>query len=384
MKRHWYAFGIVLALLVLGGAWFLTTHERVMTKVWTGPSAAARANPYLAAMRFTERLGMTASATAANRPFEGLAPRAALLLPERRNALSAQQVRTLEQWIRSGGHAIVEPEPERELDRVLDHFGVRRTAPKRAPESATTPVLLPGMSDPIVVSQAAAPLLAFERHAPDILIAADHGTTLASMPLGAGRLTIVAGMAQRFQNRTIGKNDNAELLHRILTFAPGATGLVVMRLPQALPLWGWLRDHALPTLSATLILLLLGLARVLPRFGPVQTDAPAERRRLREHILAAGRFRWSHGGRDGLLVAARDVAARQTELVHPRLAQLPPSSRWRELAARTGLQADAIENAFTAEARSAREFVHIVGTLASIHARLGRTPGPRPATPRST
>lgn len=316
MKHRWYAIGIALAALLLGGAWFLTQYEQVTTKVWIGPTAAARTNPYLAAMRFTEKLGMRSTLVTANRNLAELSPRGALMLPNRRTGLTPDRLRTLERWIHNGGHAIVEPEQVRELDPLLERFGIKREEPASATRELKQTIELPGASDPLVVSRSVAPRLRFGKQSPDIVAEDDTGTSLASLAIGAGRLTIVTGMPQRFHNRTIGQNDNAELLRQILGYTPTAREFIVLRIPQALPLWGWLAEHALPTLAAVGVLLLLGLLRALPRFGPIQPEPAVPRRQLREHILAAGRFRWTHGGREGLLSAARDIATREIALMH--------------------------------------------------------------------
>jgi hypothetical protein len=189
-------------------------------------------------------------------------------------------------------------------------------------------------------------------------------------------------MPHRFHNRTIGQYDNAELFRTILALTPAARELIVVQIPQALPLWGWLAEHALPTLAAATLLLLLGLMRALPRFGPIKPHTETTRRQLREHLLAAGRFRWTHGGREGLLAAAREIANRQIALMHPRLAQMPTPKRWVELGRRTGVNAESIARAFEGEVRGTRDFVQTIDTLASIHASIGARTESHPAPSR--
>jgi len=380
MKRALQAAALFAVLILLGGAWFLSTHEYVDTKEWTGPTPAARANPYLAAMRFAERLGFRTSLAYGAGRLDAPPPGAALLLPAGRGGLSPLRARALDRWLQSGGHAIVEPEPAGEIDAVLDQYGIKRTPSARPAAGAKTEVELPGADAPIVVARRYAPILGFERNAPDISSTDEAGPWLASLPVGAGRLTVVSGL-NRFDNRSIGSHDHAQLLRRVLAFQPTARELVVVRVPSELPLWGWLRDHALPTLTAAAVLTLLWLARILRRFGPIRPEAAQQRRQLREHLLATGRFRWTHDGRTGLLNAAREVCQRHVATRHPRLARMSAERRWPELAARTGLDATAIAAAFGGEARGARDFVHIVGTLASIHASIGRPLEPNTKRP---
>lgn len=92
MKRTVLIVGMCLAIAVLGGAWFLSTHERVEERVWVGPSPAARANPYLAAMRFLERFGMKPTLVTGLGTLSELPPGTALWLPAGRAGLSPSQL----------------------------------------------------------------------------------------------------------------------------------------------------------------------------------------------------------------------------------------------------------------------------------------------------
>jgi hypothetical protein len=173
---------------------------------------------------------------------------------------------------------------------------------------------------------------------------------------------------QRFDNWHIGSHDHAELLRRTLALAPGDRLLVVRA--GGLPLWGWLVEHGSQVMIAAAILLALALWRILPRFGPILPSPEPARRQLLEHLRAAGRFRWARGAREELLSAARDQLQRHIALAAPRLAHLPPSSRYSELSAQLGTDPETVAVAFQAAPRNVRELVHITATLASIHAGL--------------
>src|SRR5262249_1781152 len=56
--KSWLPPFALLALCAAGVAWFLSTHERVPSREWVGPSAEARRNLYLAAGRFATRMGL--------------------------------------------------------------------------------------------------------------------------------------------------------------------------------------------------------------------------------------------------------------------------------------------------------------------------------------
>jgi hypothetical protein len=370
LKRTALIAGICLATAVLGGAWFLSTYERVETRVWVGPSPTARANPDLAAMRFLERLGMTPSLAPGLGTLNELPSGTALWLPAGRAGLSPGELRELQAWIQNGGHAIVEPEPARSQDLLLDKYGIARVDAPREQSEPTVRVHLPGANAPIVVSRVPGPVLMSQRLQPDAFASDVQAPWLVSFPIGAGRLTAVSGM-RRFYNRSIGSHDNAELLRQVVALAPAVRHLLIVRMPSDLPLWGWLREHALPSLAAAAVWLLLWLVRTTPRFGPMHTAGAPQRRRLLEHIRATGRFRWAQGGRVALLDAARQVCHRHIAALLPRLAQLPEQQRYRELATRVGSDETSIATAFRGHPRTTRDFVHRVATLASIHARTG-------------
>lgn len=370
MKRMVLIASLCLALALLGGAWFLSTYERVDARVWVGPSPAARANPYLAAMRFLERVGIEPSLATGLEALGKLPSDAAVWLPAGRAGLSPSQLGELQAWINKGGHAIVEPEPAHSQDLLLDKYGIVRVEAQHSRAARTVAVDLPGAAAPIVVSWVAGPVLAPKRLQPDALASDPDAPWLASFAVGAGRLTAISGM-RRFHNRSIGLHDNAELLRQVVTLSPSAGRLLIVRPPGNLPLWDWLREHALPSLSAVAVLLLLLLARAAPRFGPVQTASTPQRRQLLEHIHAVGRFRWARGGRLALLDAARAVCQRQIAALLPRLAQLPDEQRHRELARQIGIDQSSIATAFHGHPHTTRDFVHMIATLASIHASMG-------------
>jgi len=56
--RSWLLPFALAALLAAGVVWFLSTHERVPSREWVGPSAEARRGMYLAAGRFATRMGL--------------------------------------------------------------------------------------------------------------------------------------------------------------------------------------------------------------------------------------------------------------------------------------------------------------------------------------
>ncbi|MCC6533741.1 MAG: hypothetical protein IT531_14430 [Burkholderiales bacterium] len=369
MKRVLAAGALLVALAAVAAAWFVTTHERVQTKVWVGPSRAASMNPYLAAMRFMERIGL--GTQIADRPaqLDRLPPGATLILPARRVAFTRDRLQAVHAWIERGGHAIIEPEPSRERDVLLESFGIGRRDVRRHKPGQTLNARLTARHEVVVVAQTFGPTLDLAGVSADIVAMDSAGPWLVSFARGSGRVTVLSGM-QRFHNRWIGSHDHAELLRQVLALSGANPRVLLVQTPRELPLWPWLREHAQPALLAAAVLLALWLAHIVPRFGPLQPAAIPERRQLLDHLRATGRFRWRHGGRSGLLAAARDVCRRHILAAQPRLAHLSAGQRDLELSRQLGAGAHAIGRAFDSEVRTTAQFVQVVGTLASIHAQL--------------
>ena len=366
MKRWIYGSLAAATLAALGTVWFLDKFERVETQVWVGPSAAARANPYLAAMRFAERLGLRARVEEQPARLQSLPARTAVVLPAARAWLSAARAQTLLRDAEQGAHLIVEPEPARSRDPLLDALGIARRTVK--PATGTLRLAWPDDARGMQVEAGGTQALDLARVQADIALADAQGVRFASLRHGAGRISVLTGL-HRLDNGHIGRHDHAELLRRLLALERSES-LLVVRAAAAPPLWEWLTEHARGVMIAAAALIALALWRVLPRFGRLLPEPHPARRELLEHLRAAGRFRWQHGTRARLLAPARELVERHIAQAAPRLAHLPRERRYAELASQLGADAGAIAHACQATPRTAREMVQMTATLASIHAGL--------------
>jgi hypothetical protein len=126
MKRTIYGSALVLLLALLAALWFFNTYEQVDSKVWTGPSPAARANHYLAAIRFMQRMRFQASTIDRPSDLDRLPSGATLIVPARRAMVTPERTQTLLRWASSGGHLIIEPEPKESRDLLLDALDIGR------------------------------------------------------------------------------------------------------------------------------------------------------------------------------------------------------------------------------------------------------------------
>ena len=373
---------LVLALAAaIGTAWFFANFERVTETVNIGYRGEARRNAFLAAERMFTRLGARAREVSSLSQLSRLPPGGTLLVAARRAALGPVELDSLLAWADAGGRLIVEAERPPLRDPLLERLHVarepyrpsRRHAKPPAPLEAATRVTIPGRDTPL----GALLLEPFRLILPATGVAwhADNavGSQLAALRRGAGTV-IVATSLDFMRNALIGKFDHAELAWSLAGAGAAKPILVLQRLQQP-SLLNWLRANAWQALIGLALLVALWLWRIVPRFGPTAPDAPPGRRRLLDHLRAAGRFHWQRGDRAALLGAAREACLARTFRAHPEVAALSGAERSARLAEIFALPAEELESAFGAEApRDALAFTRRIALLQSMHERLARRP----------
>jgi len=373
MKRPvlgWLVAGLAAAL---GAAWFFANFERVTETIHVGFHGEARRNPFLAAERLYVRLGTHARDLHALSALRRLPNGAVLLVAAPHGALGPRELDALLAWVRSGGRLIVEAERPPLPDALLERLRVQRTQKRGA---RVTLVPLAGYDKPLH----ALGLGAFSLAPPDAdvlwRIDSEAGTRLAALRHGAGSV-LVATSLDFMRNALIGELDHAELAWA-LAGRGAAHEILVLGPLEAPSLLEWLRVNAWQALAGAALLLALWLWRIVPRFGPLSPDPAPGRRRLLDHLRAAGRFHWQHGGRARLLDAAREACLARIARAHPEAAALGAAARAALLAELYGLPADPLAGALSAEPpRDALAFTRRIATMQSIHERLAHRPGDR-------
>lgn len=351
----------LLVLAALGVAWFLENFEKAPVKEHVGPSGEARLRDFLAAERFAERMGLRARELRSIVDLDALPAGGVLILPNRRQAIDAPRIARLLNWVSAGGHLVAEAEYSGVDDRLLAAVGVAREA--RAVSVK-----------PLVVEDGERRLKVLFLSRIALRTAASPrfqvGDQLVSFARGRGLVT-VATTLDFARNPSIGANDHAELLWRLLTLAP-ARSLEVFFRPERLSLWGFLAGHAWPALLAAALLLASWLWRIAPRFGPVPADAPPARRRLLDHLRASGRYLWTQGLRGRLAAAARDSALRRLSRAQPDFAVASASEKAARLAALAAVPLDDAQRFLAAGGANSAEirgpdFMRLTGIAQRIH-----------------
>ena len=401
-RRTLYILALIAtAIVALALYASLNWYTRVEYPVRVGQGDEARKNPYLALERFLQRMG--ARSEFARSPVQLTRPpdKGVLVLAGRRLAfMTPQRVREIDAWVRRGGMLVVEAETHGIDDPLLENYGIereipetmrgtpeeRREAKKRAEEKRVedraegrkgvrrhyvADIAWPGASKPLRVRLTGPGLRIAGEGEPKGLLTAMSDDRLAFVALDAGEGRVVALSSLVFlRNFDLGEYDHAEFAWRLLTNAPEQrTSMLFLRLPTP-SLWQWIREHAWPVLVAAIVLLLLWLGRIVPRFGPLEPEAPPIRRSLLEHLRAAGRFVWSRGESRPLLEAVRDRLWRSALRRRGGLSGLAHSKAEETLASLTGQSVATVRHALRGTAQNTDHFIATTGALQSLEAGL--------------
>lgn len=379
---------LVLAVAAAGYYWYRENIEWVDEEIFSGFTGEARRNELLAAQRMLERLGAEVSSQPSLLAADALptTQRSVILVTGTRRTLSRQRHQQLLAWIESGGHLIagvaipsseeLYPDDEDVTDEDIEaaYAGATERAVRQDPllqRSGTRPLRLepdpdaPAAGEPVWVDLPNAHdflLVDFFQErglapAPeaDLTVAGEYGIHLLSMPLGAGRLTLLSD-TYPFTNTGLAEFDHAAALRYLaeLDDAPAGAaagddaplaGLSVLLVhgDDMESLGEWLWRHARPVVIAALLLVLAWLLLGLQRFGPLLLNPPPHRRRISEHIRAAGEFYWRHGQGDGLYDAVRTRLLRRIEARHPSLTRLEADEQSAGIAEITNLPSAELE-----------------------------------------
>lgn len=397
-----------LGLLALGWLWFTEAFVKVPERVRVGFQGEARQNPYLAAERLLDRLGLEVRSVERLAAGESLPPAdGTLLLPGSRLGLGQELSLALAGWVERGGHLIATvPDQDGGAgagDYLLEALKIRvvrrQAAPAASPAEAEAGASAPGMEDAeeseerrekegdgeeaqpisielpageraLKVSAPAVEELVAEEVAggpsAGLRVAGRVHAFLLQYRVGAGLLTLLAS-SSFCTNGSIGEWDNAALVWRLAAWEGRSGPVTLVRGSDVPSLLLLVARHGWTVLASAGLLLLLWLWSRAWRIGPVQQLPPPVRRSIMEHVRATGWYYWRQGPRDRLFEAVagevRNRAARRT----PDWLRLTAAEQHRRIAALTGLPVEEVEQ--TMDRRAARTragFTHAVSRLERI------------------
>ena len=309
------AVAVVLAL-------FFGLFERYEQTITLPPDSKTRTNPYLAAERLVEQLGVKVVAQAELADLPRPATGAAVLWFAALSPHFKPPV-ALRGWVEEGGHLVWAWAPESDEERDLIPGYVQAVAP---PAAAT--------------------------------VLADAPPPVSRGGLGAGAVTWL-GDGDRYRNEKVVQEDSAASLWAALRREGPPREVVVIAWPTSPSLWSMLVSAAWPALISLWLLLAVWLWRSSSRLGPIREVAAPTRRSITEHIHASGLLLWRTGQADVALAASRAALQARLHTVLPATVALQGDALHRAVAAALDVPVATVKTAFTGEANDRAAFVAI-------------------------
>ncbi|HEX5362001.1 MAG TPA: DUF4350 domain-containing protein [Fluviicoccus sp.] len=369
-RSAWLGLAVAALLLLAGALLFEVVPSRSAPK-W---SEEALKNPYLAAGRLLEGYGHVVRFQPEYDSVPGQPGALILTMPS--GTVPAKDIEPLLDWVRGGNRLLIPAQylgQEGRLvrDPLLSPLGVRLHDRELDngdddEEDSVSPdrrLLSPAASGWLETNFQARYRLEDTQDKAAESWADANGVHVLVYRVGDGRV-IVVSEAGLWSNRAISYKDNAALLAHLLEGTP-ATGRISIvyggDVPGILELL-WRKAWQPLTTLAVLCLALVWFGNA--RFGPLLPSPDQPRRRLAEHLQAAGRYLWYAGRHDRLYQSVRQSLRQHAFRRHPHWRRLEDAALVAELHRHTGLDDDVIRLALTAApARDLARFLHDMRTL---------------------
>lgn len=383
--------GLLLVAIGLGGIWWLKNFDHIDTNVFKGLSGEARKDPFFALKRFLGEMHVAVeervSTSTGTAKFSGWPQRGTVILGDRRHVvMTPARVTATLAWVEAGGNLIVEAEYPRRPDPLLDAIGIGRRPQPRPPrgeprpkweEANLTEVAIPGYPRPLQVQFSPYQSLTDPGNLAQWKVENSRGMRMAHLARGAGMITVVSNFDWlgyqgtfgakdvRAQRTHIGKFDHAELLMALIRLNPNyAKGPVrLIWGDDEISLWSTLAAEAWMALAAFAALLIVWLARVVPRFGPLRPEPLPAEQRLAAHLEASGRFYWKYLAPHVVYAKLRDAFVKRLAERRPALSAMRAEQRNAELAKLADARPETVARALDGPTQTAAEFVRNVRLL---------------------
>jgi hypothetical protein len=376
----WLGAAALAAPLLL----FFACFEPVKVREGSGFGPEARANPYLAAERLLERLGYPAWNERDSLELPSPTDTVILLGPQ--PLPSNQDLASLLAWVESGGRLVATPAGATGFDAVFGHFGATVTEPEPfdvealLDAEASREVLEVPTDDGErlrVEVPAGVSLRALGEEEADGAEDEAAGELLWRFPYGEGDVLLLAGDSF-LRNDAIGRLDHAGLVASLVAGRldriadPDVVSRTVLVIRNTVPsLAHLLARHAWAALVAGGLLLVAWLRLAGSRFGPALPEPAGDRRRLLEHVEAAGAFLWYQGSGDVLLEATRRAVHVRIHRREPAWESLPRQELARRAAEAADLDPLPVERAlYGVPCGDAQELVQSIQTLETVRRSL--------------
>lgn len=427
------SLGVLAMLLAATAAWFFNHFEQRSFELRTQMSPAAERNPFLAAERFIQRLGIPVQSLEGRQfllepPDEG----GLLLVPHLGTELPESAQTALQHWVERGGHLLTRPArcgetatqgPDLSLQGRLGvhlecaYVNDAEEAAKdenqdEEDEDGDEPLStdlflrdtrsvqldLAGQGPPAKVEFQRQRLLVDKKGrayrqggGQPMGIAREGQCSGATNPfggkrgegfhvlqyrLGQGLLTLLSDL-DFLANENIDQSDHAYFLAHLTAGARRVWLLYHIESPGLLRL---LWDQAPALLLSLASLIGLWLWRLGWYSGPRFDTSTTSRRNLLEHLEAMAAFNWRNDRARRLQAASQERLDLAWRRRHPALERLRRRARCRWLGERLGLEADPVETALHTQPDQEADFIAATATLQRIAAALWKSSSPAPHT----
>lgn len=374
--------GILCAFvfLLLGGCtilWFTST-EVVDVQVQVPPSGAARSNPYYAAECYLEELQVETETTWSppTDPKQNLG--LLFFFAPKRHPLPRRDSALLK-WVKEGGHLVVVaryPEIGESYveDPLTEPFGIQAREGAAITGPSGYPSFTSSGEDQLELIFPSPYWLAESGGVQDDEDARrwefSSGGQLRAVGYQRGKgLVTILSEATIWETSSLRDADHAQFLHQVARLrtdptAPPPKRAIIVRGDSPPSLLSLLWEVAWPLILTLLLWLVIWLYTRTRRFGPVLPAPNLDRRRLGEHLEAAGRFLWRHRAQASLIEPVREALLDRVRRRRPDWVHLPRDAQVEALAEQADVHPREVEDAlYGSPPRSPDRFTRSVTLL---------------------
>jgi len=377
---------LLLALAGLGIGWFLGNYEQRTREIRADVSPMAQRNPFLAAERFLQRIGIPSESVTGRDYLLNPPLQPGLLLVNRLGPdLPPDREQALTDWVASGGQLVVVAGGEWDEasgssgNRLLDRLGVQpvvfesladedESEARAEARVSDEPIAftLPGSDEPLSVAFSRKRVLHDNKGRADWWVESVLGAHLLQFRMGDGYITVLSDNGF-LHNGQIGDHDHALFLARLAEGQPRAWLLYSSNMPS-LPQLLW--RHAGELVLTLSCLVLLAVWRMARRSGPLLPESGSARRNLLQHLSAVGHYIWRNDHAGTRFRSTRDALEQAWRRRHPVLETLDRSARCEWIARHTGMSERAVGEALYGEMGGEQDLVRLSAMQQRLAARL--------------
>ena len=377
---------LLLALSGLGVSWFLDNYERRTREIRADVSPMAQRNPFLAAERFLQRIGIPSESVTGRDHLLNPPQQPGLLLVNRLGPdLPPEREQALRDWVVFGGHLVIVAQGEWDEEsgssgnRLLDRLGVQPVAldslededeseARATARDSDEPITftLPGSDERLAVAFSRKRVLHDSKGRAEWWVESVLGAHLLQFRMGDGYITVLSDNGF-LRNGQIGDHDHALFLARLAEGQPRAWLLYSSNMPS-LPQLLW--RYAAELVLSLLCLVLLAVWRMTRRNGPLLPESGSVRRNLLQHLSAVGHYIWRNDHAGTRFRSTQGSLEQAWRRCHPVLEALDRPARCEWIARHTGISERAVREALYGEMSGEQSLVQLSAVQQRLAARL--------------